>query len=307
MPVVSWIQAAHHYRTGRYDDARFLYERGLERHPYHPARVSAMLDLSHCLFRLRRLDEAEAVLRRAVNTSPADREAYVRLARLQLWLGYGTEAAWTMRNCLQRIAGDPELVSILLTAIVESGGVSYLIGEAKDHLASFHAEPEAYPRLEVARARFEMTVGDYQKGREHLSHLASLSRGPFDAVVAFAEVLLMEGKVAYARHHLHRALIVAPEHPRVLAFLARSYLTEGAFFDPEAAMELATKACQATGWRGVHEMHVLARAYALMDDKVSALLVASKAKDTGRRLLGSYRDAKDLDHLIQSLSAGTQA
>jgi hypothetical protein len=54
-------------------------------------------------------------------------------------------------------------------------------------------------------------------------------------------------------------------------------------------------------------MHTLAEAYALSGDKMSALLIATKAKDTGGRLLGSYRDAKHLDKLIQRLSVGTQA
>ena len=307
IPVSSWINAAHLYRATRYQEASELYQLGLARHPTHPARVSALLDLSHCLFKLRKLEEAEATLRKAVHLSPSDREGYIRLARLQLWLGYATEAAWTMRSCLQKVSPDPELISVFLTAVVDSGGVSYLVQEAKDALSQFHAEPEAYPRLEVARARFEMLVGDYEDGRERLSKLAALDRGPFDAVVGYAEVLLEDGKVAYARHHLHRALIVAPDHPKVLGLIARTYLEEGAFFDPEAAMTLATKACQATAWRGIHEMHVLARAYATMDDKISALLIASKAKDTGRRLLGSYREAKDLDALISTLSVGTQA
>lgn len=307
LPVRCWINAAEHYRAGRYEEAEVLYRRGLEKHHRHPARVSALLDLSHCLFRLRKLDEAEKILREAVIAAPTERETYIRLARLQLWLGYATEAAWTMRTGLQRISADPELVSVFVTAVVESGGVSYLVREARDYLSNLHAEPEAYPRLEVAKARFELIAGDSETARVQLAHLAALDRGPFDAVVAFAELLLNEGKIAYARHHLHRALIVSPEHPRVLSLLARSYIEDGVFFEPEFCIQLATKACQATSWRGIHEMHVLAQGYALNEDKVSALLIASKAKDTGRRLLGCYREAKNLDSLIQRLSSGTEA
>jgi tetratricopeptide (TPR) repeat protein len=269
--------------------------------------VSALLDLSHCLFRTRKFDEAEGCLRQAVLASPGERETYVRLARLQLWLGYATEAAWTIRSCLQRISPDPELISIFVTAVVESGGVSYLVREAKEHLSSVHVETDAYPRLEVAKARFEMLVGDRAAARERLAGLAALDKGPFDAVVAFAEVLMAEGKIAYARHHLHRALIVSPEHPKVLTLLARSYRDEGVFYEPDFAVQLATKACQTTAWKGIHEMHMLAQAFAVCGDKVSALLIASKAKDTGRRLLGCYREAKNLDQLIQRLSEGTQA
>jgi tetratricopeptide (TPR) repeat protein len=266
-----------------------------------------LLDLSHCAFRLKKFDEAEFALRQAVACDPRERETYVRLARLQLWLGYATEAAWTMRACLAKVSVDPELVTIFITAVVESGGVSYLAEEAREALKLLHYEVEAYPRLEVARVRLELLVGDSESARDDLAKLASLDRGPFDAVVSYAQVLLDEGKTAYARHHLHRALVVSSENPRVLRLLANSYLKEGVFFEPEYAVQLATLACQCAGWRGIHEMHTLAEAYALSGDKMSALLVATKAKETGGRLLGSYRDAKHLDKLIQRLSEGTQA
>jgi Flp pilus assembly protein TadD len=269
--------------------------------------VSALLDLSHCAFRLKNFEDAEFALRQAIACNPRERETYVRLARLQLWLGYATEAAWTMRACLAKVSADPELVTIFITAVVESGGVSYLVEEAREALRLLHYEVEAYPRLEVARVRLELMVDASECARDDLAKLASLDRGPFDAVVSYAQVLLDEGKTAYARHHLHRALIVSSENPRVLRLLAMSYLKEGVFFEPEYAVQLATLACQYTAWKGIHEMHTLAEAYALSGDKMSALLIATKAKDTGGRLLGSYRDAKHLDNLIQRLSVGTQA
>lgn len=306
-PVKEWVEAAQHYRAARYDQAQALYKKGLAAHPTSPARVNALLDLSHCAFRLKSFEQAERALQEAVASNPHERETYVRLARLQLWLGYATEAAWTMRTCLSKVSVDPELVTIFITAVVESGGVSYLVEEARDALNHLHYEMEAYPRLEVARLRLELLTAESESARDELAKLASLDRGPFDAVVAYAQVLLDEGKTAYARHHLHRALIVSSENPRVLRLLANSYLKEGVFFEPEYAVQLATIACQCTGWKGIHEMHTLAEAYALSGDKMSALLIATKAKDTGGRLLGSYRDAKHLDKLIQRLSEGTQA
>jgi hypothetical protein len=229
------------------------------------------------------------------------------LARLQLWLGYATEAAWTIRGALQKVSADPELVTLFVSAVVESGGVSYLVFEAKDLLKSMHCEREAYPRLEIAKIRFELVLEESESARDELARLAAMDRGPFEAVIAFSQVLLEEGKTAYARHHLHRSLIVSPEHPKVLRLIARSYLERGPFFEPEFAVQLAAKACQVTAWRGIHEMHTLAHAYALSGDKVSALLVASKAKETGRRLLGSYPESRQLDILIEELSAPTEA
>ena len=307
LPVHAWIEAAALYKAGDYEKAATFYRKGLESHPRHPARINTLLDLSHCLFRTRKFEESERFLRQATIVAPKERESYVRLARLQLWLGCAVEAAWTIRQCLQSVPADPELVTLFVTATVESGGVDHLVQEAKDLLADLHCDAEASPRLEVAKARFLMLAGDHGLARDDLAALAAKDRGPFEAVIAFAQVLLEEGKIAYSRHHLHRSLQVSPEHPRVLRMLASTYLEGGAFFEPEYAVQLATRACQATGWRGIHEMHILARAYAISGDKISALLIASKAKDAGQRLLGTYPEVRRLEKLIEDLSSGTQA
>lgn len=307
LPVRSWVKAAALYRAGDYEGASKLYQSGLKSHPRHPARVNALLDLSHCLFRLKKFDQAERYLRQASIVAQKEREPYVRLARLQLWLGHAVEAAWTIRSALQVLQPDPELVTLFVTAAVESGGVEHLVVEARELVSNLHCEVEAAPRLEVAKARLYMLGGDFGEPRDDLAALANKDRGPFEAVVAFAQVLLDEGKTAYARHHLHRSLMVSPEHPRVLRMLALSYLQPGPHFEPEYAINLATKACQATGWCGIHEMHALAKAYALCGDKVSALLIASKAKQAGQNLLGVYPEVQSLEALINNLSSGTQA
>lgn len=306
-PVRAWIRAAALYRSGKYQEAAELYQKGLRAHPRHPARVSALLDLSHCLFREKKFDDAERYLRQVTVLAPKEREAFVRLARLQLWLGHAVEAAWTVRAALQVMPADPEIVTLFLTATVESGGVEHLVVEARELLGNLHCEAEAAPRLEVAKARFGIMMGDLGVARDDLAALASKDRGPFEAVVAFAQVLIDEGKTVYARHHLHRALSVSPEHPRVLRLLSASYLEPGPHFEPEYAIELATRACQATGWCGMHEMHALARAYAIAGDKISAILITSKAKDTGRNLLGAYPEFKNLEELLHNRSSGTQA
>lgn len=307
LPVRPWIKAAQAYKQGNFERAVELYRRGLKAYPCSPARLNALLDLSHCLFRLRRFEEAEQALRQASVAAPGEREVYLRLARLQLWLGHSAEAAWTIRTCLQKVPSDPELVTIFVTAVVEGGGAPHLVHEAKELLRNLHYEHEAFPRLEVARLRLELLTTDSVAAREEIGKLATADKGPFEAVVSFAQILLAEGKLAYARHHLHRALSVSPDHPRVLRLLSRSYLETGIFFEPDYAVQLATRSCQATGWKGVREMHVLAQAYMASGDKISALLVASKAKDIGRRLLGSFPDAKNLEQLIERLSTGTQA
>lgn len=307
MPVSAWIVAAEHYQRGEFEKAITFYERGLRTHASSPASINALLDLSHCLFRIKRFEEAAQYLRRATTASPREREPYVRLARLQLWLGYASEALWTMRVCLQKISPDPELVTLFVTAVVESGAAHSAVIEARDWLRNMHYEAEAFPRLEVAKVRLSLLCNDCESARDDLSKLASTDRGPFEAVVAFAELLVKEGKLAYARHHLHRALAVVSDHPKVLRLLSAAYLKEGIFFEPEYAVQLAMKACQATAWCGVQEMVTLAHAYVSSGENGAALLVAAKAKDVVATILGAHPEVEQLQSLLQSQTSENPA
>jgi tetratricopeptide (TPR) repeat protein len=307
MPVDAWLDAAELYQNSNFERAAELYKQGLSSHPTSRARVNALLDLSHCLFRLSRFDEAERYLRQAISTDPTLREGYVRLARLQLWLGYATEAVWTARVSMQRHSPDPELVTLFVTAVVESGGNPTSIAEAQKFLRQLNYDSGGFPRLDVARARLAYLVDKSEEAREDLARMASVDRGPFEAVVAFAEVLIGEGKLAYARHQLHRALSVAADHPKVLRLLARTYLNEGTFYEPEYAVQLALKACQLTSWKGVHELYIAAQSYVAVGDRVAALLAATRAKEVAARLLGGYPEVAQLEKLLQGRPAESQA
>jgi tetratricopeptide (TPR) repeat protein len=306
LPVRPWIEGAELYRRGEFGKAAECYMKGLRSHPSSKARVNALLDLAHCLFRLHRFDEAEVFLRQVTASFPNLREGYVRLARLQLWLGYSTEAIWTMRVCLQKIPVDPELATLFVTAVVEAGADSAVVREAQELLSRVHCDPGGFPALEVARARLAHKVLMCGDARDDISKLAAHDRCPFDAVVAFAEVLVSEGKLAYARHHLHRALTVAPEHPKVLRLLVLTYLHEGPFFEPNYAVQLALRACQVTAWRGIHELYILAQAYVAVGDKGAALLVALQAKKIAGRLIGGHPGIEKLERFLQSAAVGTQ-
>src|SRR5690349_4984533 len=100
LPVMSWLKAARHYRSGQFANAEVLYKQGLMKHPDHPAQISARLDLAYCLFKNRKLVEAEEQLRYVTTNSPKLREGHMRLARLQLWMGQTLDAAWTMRRAM---------------------------------------------------------------------------------------------------------------------------------------------------------------------------------------------------------------
>jgi len=301
-PIIPWIKAAELYRKGEYSLAEDLYRKGLEKHPFHEAGYCARLDLSHCLFKLGKFTEAKEELKFIVNQVPTLREAYIRLARLQMWVGENLEAVWTMRKALKEVAHDGELISMFIGAALEHGSQGYLMKEAEEALLKLSEEERQNRKVEVAASRLEMLRGDYQKGRSRLASLASEPSAPFEAVVAYGEVLLQEGRVAIARQQLRRALMVVPNHPKVLTLFAKSYLKSGPYNNADFAKQLGISACQHSGWLCTESLHILAEAYQALDDKLSALATAVRAKETGSKLLSGYKNVRNIDQLIAELS-----
>jgi predicted Zn-dependent protease len=312
LPVFSWVRAAALYRQGRFADAEPLYRAGLDRYFLHPAQHCARLDLSYCLFKTGNLDAAEDELKRVINSLPRSREGFVRLARLQMWRGQSLEAAWTMRRAQRSTALDSDMACLFLYAALDARAPHYLIQEAVRAVDTAGGSEGESQKAQALKARACMILKrpqsvEFVQARTELAQIAANIDAPFEASLLFAEMLIEEGKIAHARRLLRRSLHVAADYPRLLSLLAESYLRSGPFYNPEYAKQLATSACQSSAWASPREMHVLAEAFYHLGDKISALVIASKAKDLGSRLLGTYTHARTLDALIEDLASGTQA
>jgi Flp pilus assembly protein TadD len=303
IPVVPWVRAASRYRAGQFEEAAALYRRGLAKNIAHPAQFCARLDLAYCLFRLGDYQEAESELRYVTSRMRRAREAFLRLAKLQLWTGRSLEAGWTMRRALRDLAPDAELVSIFGIAVLESGGPDFLLNEVKDAWHGLSEKDRAQARVRAMHARMRYLAGDQDSCRAEMEAVAVAQDAPLEAILLYAETLLEEGKIAHARLELRRALALEPNHPRILSLLAKLYMRSGRFYSADYAVQHAIAACQETNWLSAREMHVLAHAYYHAEDYVSSLVMASKAKEQGSKLLGEYRDMPDLDHLIAEISS----
>ncbi|MCB9030266.1 MAG: tetratricopeptide repeat protein [Deltaproteobacteria bacterium] len=303
IPVVAWVRAAENFKQGKFQEARELYLKGLNKNQKHIASYCARLDLAHCHFRLGEFAKATDQLRQVMHQIPNLKEAYIRMARMQMWTGEYMEAVWTMRKALRELEHDSELVALFLTSVLENNGPGYLLDEGEEAYKSLSEEEKQNEKLEVAVARLEIYRGDYRKGRSRLSTLASGSSAPFEAVVAYGEILLKEGRVSIARQQLRRALIVAPNHPKVLSLFAWTYLKSGPYYNADFAKQTAISAAQHSGWRSPEALHVLAESYYALGDNITALATAVSAKEAGGKLLSHYKDARSIDMLIESISA----
>ncbi len=303
VPVISWIKAARAFKDGRFVEAEKFYSDGLKSHPKHPARYSALLDLSYCQVKNKQIKRALNNLQHIVEHRPLMREAAIRLAKLQIWAGRFLESALTMRRFMKSGVHSADEVALYLLAVIENEGPKYLIKEAVEYARKFDGKET--PLLEVSMARYYRFMGKNEEAKEMAMKLSSTHSAPFEALILAAEILLEENGGIFARHFLRRALAKNPEHPRALSLLAETYLADAPYRSVEYARQIALTACQNTNWESPRELHVLADAYIDLGDKMTALLIASKAKEVGSRLLGSYKDINSLDELIESLYSGT--
>ncbi len=123
-----------------------------------------------------------------------------------------------------------------------------------------------------------------------------------EALIALSELLLIQGKVVFARQQLRRALSLVPQQPLVLALLAETYLVEAAGYQPQYALQLASSAAQGCGWASPNAMYSLAKAYLFNDDSQAALMILEKVKTDMSASLNLYRVAESIDQLWGQLT-----
>jgi tetratricopeptide (TPR) repeat protein len=303
-PVKAWIVAADFYKEGQFDKAAKAYELGLTTHAKHPAAVSASLDLAYCYQRLGRITQAEEVLKSIISEHPSLIEAYARFARVKLTLGKAADAVLVLRRAIVEQGFSTELVALLVNAYVENELLPRNVGaELREIVDGLSAEARKDTKLEVAIVRWQLK-DEPQSRAQHLETLKSLaekSGAHIDAIIAWAEELLADGKLEDARTQISRLVKANCEVARMYSLLAETYLADGTSFEPIYAVQHAVKACQLSGWASPRELHVLAESYYHAEDKMGALLVASKALDLGRKQIGVYPRTTRLQKLVDTL------
>lgn len=291
-PVFPWISAAKAYRLRDFSKAERLYEKGLLKNKKHKAYVNALLDLSFCKYKLRKVKEAENILREAVSLQPSLLEGWLRLGKLLLWVGKPNSAYKSLYEILPKFPESEELWGITLYAGT--------LTKSEDVLSLLEVRPpkgnSAVPSIALSLA--DMVFGDKYSGRLVLTKLCSSDNPPIEALHGISEVLLSEENYGMAKHFLRRALYSSPENPTTLSLLSEVYLEERSSY--EYAVQLAQQSCQVSGWQSPIFMNQLVRAHLAMGDRGSALLVASRALEITDE---EFSEREDLSKLVTELRA----
>ena len=294
-PVRSWISAADAYRAKEFERAEALYEKGLAKHPTHAAALNAKLDLAYCKFKLRKPKEAEKILSAITTHHPTLTEGWTRLAKLLLWMGKPGKASRILLIGEHYIEKNEELKALRLFALTE------LRQEISDEACNLNLElsklnSESLLTM-VALSMYEARYGDPFKGREMLTKLCTHPQSPIEALHGIAELYLEERNATMAKHFLRRTLHATPDNPLSLSLLAEVYLISDA--SPEFAVQVAQQACQLSQWQSPRFMHTLVKSHLAVGDKISALLIASRAREISDE---PYPHMERLGALVHKLS-----
>ena len=167
---------------------------------------------------------ARKALVRSLELEPAQSEALLELARIDLTEGRSDEAADGFRKAVET-GGRPE---ILVRAGEGLGNLGFL-GEAE---TCFRAALEKAPGLQAARfnlALARLAAGDAEQGRELLARVVSARPGLAPAWLHLGGALNALGRYREAMEAFQKVLELAPRDPRALAWLGASLQFLGDF------------------------------------------------------------------------------
>lgn len=292
LPVIDWVKASRLYKSGDYRTAATFYSRGLRRHLQHPAAPSALLDLSFCEFRNKKVLESEKYLGMLLKRDPKNIEASIRLARLLLWSRRVEESLCVVKKSLCLTIKNESLRSLYLLAAT---GSKTLYENEKNRVYDVLSIDSEDHIDQIARARIFFFEGNTSVAKTILTKLCTASPCPLEALHTLGEILLSEGNARASKYFIKRSLALSPDNPMSLYLLAQWYGVSSA---PHFAVDHARKACQITGWKSPLFLKALTEAELSIGDKVSALLIASKAEE----LLSGPEERKYFKHLVKELS-----
>lgn len=302
---MAWLAATKLYSQGRYREAITLYNRGLIESSRHPAIEAVRLDLAYSLFRNGQVTLAIAQLQQAMNLQPKYKETILKLAHLQAWIGRDSDVVVTVSQGISQIGASKQLLALLaISSLRLRVPIEFTHNVLKQaELFENSNDARAEHLLKVAHAKYTLANGNIHTGRKSLIQLCDTINTSAEALMTLSELLLVEGKVVFARQQLRRALGIVPNHPLVLALLSETYLVEAAGYQPEYALQLALSAAQASGWSSPNAMYSLAKAYLVLEDPQAALLVLNKIRDSLPQIISMYRVGESIEQLSEQLSA----
>lgn len=299
-----------HLVNDRFAEARADLEVAIEEEPEEGALYEA---IGMAYLMEEKLDEAEKAFDKAIEINPQAPTALLQRARVLALQGERPEAIADLDKAIE-LKPDEAIPLILRARILQQAGdtdkaladIEKVLTKQADHPAAL----ELRGLIAAEKNDYAAAIRDFRRlldrhdedavvhGQLGMLHLAA--KQPRAAIEEFTRAIELAptqfgswrgrsdaeisiGEHAKARADLEKALELQPDDDGVLNNLAWLLATspDDALRDGKRAIELATKACEATEWKEAHIISTLAAGYAETGDFETAKKYSKQAVELG--------------------------
>jgi tetratricopeptide (TPR) repeat protein len=299
-----------HLVNDRFAEARADLEVAIEEEPEEGALYEA---IGMAYLMEEKLDEAEKAFDKAIEINPQAPTALLQRARVLALQGERPEAIADLDKAIE-LKPDEAIPLILRARILQQAGdtdkaladIEKVLTKQADHPAAL----ELRGLIAAEKNDYAAAIRDFRRlldrhdedavvhGQLGMLHLAAkqpraaikeftraieLAPGQFGSWRGRSDAEISIGEHAKARADLEKALELQPDDDGVLNNLAWLLATspDDALRDGKRAIELATKACEATEWKEAHIISTLAAGYAETGDFETAKKYSKQAVELG--------------------------
>jgi tetratricopeptide (TPR) repeat protein len=174
-------------------------------------------ELAECLFLLGRLEDAELVLRKALELKPGDGEARVNLSMVLARAGRAPEALAEMREAVRREPRAAPYRSRLARMLLHAGDVEEAETHAREAVRRLPKDPQGWHVLAGILQHTERA----EEAEDAMTTALSLAPNDPEILSLAADILLNLGRMTEAEDRARAALARKPGHVGALAVLAK--------------------------------------------------------------------------------------
>ncbi len=319
-------------RTGELEEAVFYLEKALE---IRPEYIKAHGNIATVLLKQGNPNAAIEHLKRALKLAPWEVKLHDTYGRALSELGNLDEAIkhysvfmrarpnhagghYNLAVCLVRQGKINEAIrhfSEVLRIKPDHADARYRManllaeqGRSEDALAEYSKTLQINPNH--AKAHYKLAVHSARLGKlneaiRHYSEVLRIKPDHADAHYRLGKAFAQQGRTEEAIECYRQALWLRPDWPEVLNSLAWVYATNEntKLRNGPAAVQLAQRACELTGYKNPNILDTLAAAYAEADSFSDAVRTAEKALDIAV-LSGQKELVEKIQHCLGLYKAG---
>ncbi|MBR4824388.1 MAG: tetratricopeptide repeat protein [Spirochaetaceae bacterium] len=228
-PIIHYNSATSYEALGKYEEAEEAYENALRK---KPGWIEAMMSLARLHHVCGHDDQAEEILRQAINLAYNNPEVHTALGNLLLHKERYEEAGNEFDKALSLNKEFVDALSGKISSLEKLGRKD----DAYDLLLQMEQIGPDDVNLTLQCAHFLMNIGKYNESSKRIRKILDIDPNNADALALLGEYLLINGEDTKALHCFEKAVKLKPENIKYRFEAARHLFDLGNFEAAELEM-----------------------------------------------------------------------